>query len=149
MLMGVRWTFGKIVDDLIHSLLQVMQGLFVLLLFRILFRKLSIACAAFVLLIVLTNGEIASDTAAVSLIQSVAIASVILYVLVRYGLVATTVGLYIETLLDNLAPTGDLTVWYAPSFLLPIATSLALLAWGFHTSLAGQPIFGSAKLLDE
>jgi serine/threonine-protein kinase len=149
MLMGVRWTFGKIVDDLIHSLLQVMQGLFVLLLFRILFRKLSIACAAFVLLIVLTDGEIASDTAAVSLIQSVAIASVILYVLVRYGLVATTVGLYIETLLDNLAPTGDLTVWYAPSFLLPIATSLALLAWGFHTSLAGQPIFGSAKLLDE
>jgi serine/threonine-protein kinase len=146
---SVRWTIGATVDGAVHALLSVMQGLFILLLLRILLRKIWLAGIVFALLIAFMEGAPGADQAIIAWIQVAAITSVVLFVLVRYGLVATTVGLYLQDSLDNLGLTGDFSVWYAPSFLIPAVVALALLLYGFHTSLAGQPIFGSGKLLEE
>ncbi len=67
----------------------------------------------------------------------------------RYGLVATTVGFYLNDMIAPVPPAVDFTAWYAPLSLIPIVAALALLAYGFHISLAGQPLFGTGNLLDE
>ena len=72
----------------------------------------------------------------------------VLFVIVRFGLVAATVGFYLTDLLGGIGLSGNLTVWYAPSFLIPAFATFALLAYGFHISLAGQPMFGSGRLSD-
>jgi hypothetical protein len=102
-----------------------------------------------IVLIGLIYGAPGADEPIVAWIQAASITSVFLFVLVRYGLVAATAGLYINNTLDQMALTGDFTVWYAPSFLIPVVTALALLGYGFYISLAGQPLFGTGTLLDE
>jgi serine/threonine-protein kinase len=149
MLGSVRFSIGNTIDGSIHGLLQVMQGLFIFLLLRILLRNVWLAGAVMIVLIGLIYGAPGADEPIVAWIQAASITSVFLFVLVRYGLVAATAGLYINNTLDQMALTGDFTVWYAPSFLIPVVTALALLGYGFYISLAGQPLFGTGTLLDE
>jgi hypothetical protein len=149
MLTSVRYPIGQTVDGLIHALLQVMQFLFIFLLLRILLRKIWLASLVLVVLVGFMFGVSGGDSPLVGWILVGLIMTVFLFVLVRYGLVATTVGVYIIGSLDHVALTGDFTLWYTPSVLIPVVAALALLAYGFHISLAGQPIFGMAKLLDE
>jgi hypothetical protein len=37
--------------------------------------------------------------------------------------------------------TSDLSAWYAGDFILAVIVALALVVFGFYTSLAGQPLF--------
>jgi serine/threonine-protein kinase len=149
MLTSVRYSIGQTLDGSIHALLDVMQMLFVFLLLRLLLRKIWLASTVFVVLVGFTFGVPGADYPIVGWIMVALAASVFLFVLVRYGLVAATVGLYIQRSLEGVALTGDFTVWYTPSVLFPAVVALALLAYGFHISLAGQPIFGTGRLLDE
>jgi serine/threonine-protein kinase len=149
MLGSVRFTVGQTVDGSIHELLGVMQGVFILLLFRILLRKVWLAGAAFVVMLGFMEGAPGADNQVLAWTQITLTVFVVLFVLLRYGLVATTVGFYISRTLDQVGLTGDFTAWYAPSFLIPAVAVLALLAYGFYISLAGQPMFGTGHLLDD
>ena len=44
--------------------------------------------------------------------------------------------------------TTELTAWYAINFTIALAILVAVVAYGFYTSLAGQPLF-SGKLLQD
>ncbi len=44
--------------------------------------------------------------------------------------------------------TTELSAWYATDFLMALSICLALVIFGFYTSLAGQPLF-SGKLLQD
>ncbi len=149
MLFNARFALGFTVDTSIHALLQVMQGLFVLLLLRILLRRFWLAGAVFILLIGFMNGVPGSDTPIVAWIQTTLMVSAVLFVVVRFGLVAGTVGFYLSDMLSQVVSTTDIAAWYAQPSLIPIAAMVALLVYGFHISLAGRPVFGEAKLLDE
>jgi serine/threonine-protein kinase len=149
MLGSVRFSVGHTLDGSVHELLGVMQGVFIFLLFRILLRKVWLAGAAFVVMMGFMQGAPGADYPVVAWAQITLVVVVVLFVLLRYGLVATTAGFYIHRTLDQVGLTGDFTAWYAPSFLIPAIAMLALLAYGFHISLAGQPIFGTGHLLDD
>ena len=148
-LASLPYATGLVLDYTIHSLMRVMEGTFVLLLLRLVLRNIWIAGAAFVLLIGLMEGVPGSDTPIVSWTQVVLIVAVILFVIVRYGLVATAVGFYIGDILERVVLPDSLSAWYAPQGLLPLAAVLALLLYGFHIALAGQPVFAFGKLLEE
>jgi hypothetical protein len=47
----------------------------------------------------------------------------------------------------NFPVTSHLTAWYATGFVIDLIIVLALAFYAFHTSLAGQPVFGG-KLLE-
>ena len=142
---SIAGALGFTLDRPIHALLQVMQGVFVLLLLRIVLKKIWLAGIVFTLLIGFMNGALASDNPIFTWIVVALMTSVVLVVIVRFGLVATTIGFTITDLLGGMGIGGDLAVWYAPSFLIPFVAVLALLAYGFHISLAGQPMFGSGQ----
>jgi hypothetical protein len=58
----------------------------------------------------------------------------------RFGMLAgaaATVALFVSTG----APTCSPSLWYGPNFLLGAALIVALAAYGFHTALAGRPLF--------
>jgi serine/threonine-protein kinase len=149
MLGSIRFSIGNTIDGSIHELLSVMQGVFVFLLLRIVLRKVWLAAAAMIVLIGFMNGAPGADNPVIAWIQVALMTLLVLFVLLRYGLVATTVGFYLDRTLDQVALTGDFSVWYAPFFLIPAFAALALLVYGFYISLAGQPLFGTARLLDE
>jgi serine/threonine-protein kinase len=148
-LTSLPFATGLVLDDTIHSLMRVMEGTFVLLLLRIVLRNIWLTGAAFVLLIGLMEGVPASEVPILSWTQVILIVSVILFVIVRYGLVATAVGFYIGDVLERAVLPDSLSAWYAPQGLLPLVAVLALLLYGFHIALAGQPALAFGKLLEE
>ena len=69
-------------------------------------------------------------------------AVVFLFVLVRFGLVASIASLTFDTF--YFSPPLDFHRWYAGLALISLLVPFALLVWGFHASLGGQPLLGSA-----
>jgi hypothetical protein len=44
------------------------------------------------------------------------------------------------------AITSEFSAWYAVDFVLALIICLALVSFGFYTSLAGEPLFRGVKL---
>jgi len=133
---------------------QVSAGLFLafftvfmLLLFFVLLRRERLALIALWLLITLLSTLVTQTNAL--MVPFVASYSVLLvFVLYRYGLLALALAFFVSHLWVFFPITSDFAAWYAFDFVIALAISVALAAYGFHMSLAGQSLFGG-KLLDD
>ena len=68
-------------------------------------------------------------------------ATALVLVLVRVGLIATITVMFISALAIVTPLTTDLSAPYAPQMLMGLAIIMGLAGYGFWVSLAGQPIF--------
>ena len=73
----------------------------------------------------------------------------IVLVAVRFGLLTMLVASFVSVLLTLLPIAIDSSVPYASSSRLIVATVIGLAAYGWHTALAGRPMFGALFLRDE
>jgi len=71
-------------------------------------------------------------------------ALLLIWLLYRYGLLAVISALFILHLMIFFPITSDFSAWYAGDYILAIIVALALVVFGFYTSLAGQPLFRGA-----
>ena len=71
-------------------------------------------------------------------------ALLVIWVLYRYGLLALISALFVLHLMIFYPITSDFSAWYAGDFILGVIVALALVVFGFYTSLAGQPLFRGA-----
>lgn len=86
-----------------------------------------------------------SPSSALDLALAAVYVLVVLFVLIRIGLVATASFLVVwETLVS--APPLALNQWYAGRAAIALLLPLALLAYGFYVSLGRQPILGNALM---
>ena len=72
----------------------------------------------------------------------------LMWALYRYGLLALIVAIFFVHLTIFFPITSDLSAWYAGDFVLAAIIGLALVVFGFYTSLAGQPLFRSSLFSD-
>ena len=68
----------------------------------------------------------------------------LLAVLLRGGLLALAVTLAFYFTMIEMPLTLDLSAWYAMRALPAVVVMAAVALYGFHTSLAGKPVFGRA-----
>ena len=71
-----------------------------------------------------------------------AVQTAVVLVAVRFGLLTMLVASFVSVLLTLLPIAIDSSVPYASSSRLIVATVIALAAYGWHTALAGRPMFG-------
>jgi hypothetical protein len=76
-------------------------------------------------------------------------AALILLPLVRYGLLAMISSQFFHHLWILYPMTFNLSAWYAGSFVVGLAVSLALVIYAFYISLAGQPLLRGTFLEDD
>jgi eukaryotic-like serine/threonine-protein kinase len=81
-------------------------------------------------------------------IGMVLIATVAVVTAVRFGLLAMTAFQLFFFLSFHSPLTSNLSAWHAGQTIFPLLILLALSAYGFYTSLAGQPLFRSGVLQD-
>ncbi len=62
--------------------------------------------------------------------------------MLRFGLWASIVAIYVLFLLYATPMTLDVGVWYSNSMLVSLLSIAAVLVYGFHASLGGKPLFG-------
>jgi len=142
--------------DVAASTARAVQGggagaifiLFLLVLFRVIFRKPWAAVAAVlivagVLYVLGTPGGFSPG-----ILTGLLLVVAILAVLVRFGFLAVLAGNIVSNLLTTFPIPASLSVWYAGCGLYTLALVAAIAAYGFHCSLGGRPAFGQGLLHD-
>ena len=72
---------------------------------------------------------------------SVIVATIAMWSLFRFGLLAAAVAISTTSILMNIPWTSDLSSWAAGSMVLGLGVLVGVFGFGFYTSLAGKPIF--------
>ena len=113
-----------------------------LFVFRAMFRRLWLAAAALVLLVI----AVFSPTNLLDFFAGTVFAGVITFVLIRFGVLALMSAIFVWQVLLFFPLTTDFSTWYAGSSLFAIASILALTAYAVYTALAGRPLFKAGFL---
>jgi serine/threonine-protein kinase len=125
-----------------------MAMLMLLLLFRMMLRKPRIAAAAVVLVLSLISSP-GSDNFWLVLAMNVVQISLLLGLLLRFGVLACIAANFLTNLIGQYYPvTSDFSVWYAPATIFAFGVLIALALYAFRTSLAEQPAFRGRLMVD-
>jgi serine/threonine-protein kinase len=121
--------------------------LFLVLLFFVVLRRERLAFGLMWLLLTIVSALLAETP--MQLLPLTALGTFIpVYVLYRYGLLATVATFFFTLLSIHYPITPQLTAWYATDFTIALAICIGLVGYGFYTSLGGQKLM-SGKLLEE
>lgn len=146
-LLGARKVAAFFSLHLISSLVNSSIYMLILLLFSILLRNERVAIASVWLLLVAFQGLV-TDNLTAGLIAAAVNSAIFIFLLVRFGLLATIFAEFF-VLLGVLYPlTSDFSVWYSGVTVFALAIGLTVAIYGFYISLAGQPLFRGGLLQD-
>jgi len=112
-------------------------------LLRAVLRKEWLATGAFVLImaVLLEGGELIATA------FGVVWAAALIFVFLRFGLLALVFGNYFQHFLE-FPLTTDSSAWYAGTSLFLLLVLAALAVYGFRIALAGRPMFSGMRLDD-
>jgi Protein kinase domain len=133
---------------------QMSAALFVsLILFFLLFMLVVIARKEWIALVLLgvfftALGTLVAGGSPTMIPANLFGASVLIFLLYRYGLLALSASLFFVHLFVFYPLTSDFRAWYATDFVIGAALCVALAGFACYTSMAGQSIF-SGKLLED
>ncbi|HYL76425.1 MAG TPA: protein kinase [Bryobacteraceae bacterium] len=131
-----------------NSLLNTLGIFFIFFLLRTLLRREWLAAATFVVALTAIATMLSQGSIYVSLPIRVAQYGLMIFVLLRFGLLPFVVGQGILNILLFFPITTDFSAWYAGSTIFGLAFIVVLAAWAFHTALGGRALF-KKNLLDE
>jgi serine/threonine-protein kinase len=143
--------FARLLSNQVSaSLLQTFMIVFLLLFLSLLLRKdwLGIAVGS-VIISSLFMAMVIGSNHPIGVAMIVICGGIFIYAGVRFGPVALLFCLMFFHLWVFFPITTELNKWYASVFLMDLVFLLGLLAFGFFTSLGGQPLFKGAILREE
>lgn len=145
--LGTRYFIIGFSTQLTAALYLAFIALFLLLVFTVVLRRQWLALGALLILTSIISTLLGGPNL-IGTPFSVLGALLLVIVLYRYGLLAAISALFVAHLMIFYPMTTELTAWYATNFTIALAICVALVAYGFYTSLAGQPLFGEKLLQD-
>jgi hypothetical protein len=132
--------------ELVGSTLGAVFGSLLILLFlfvfRAMFRRLWLAVAALIALMVV----FLAPMTLIYLVFEVLISALAVFALIRFGVLALLSEIFVLLTLRAFPLTADFSAWYAGSSLFPIGSIVVLTAYALYTALAGRPLFESGFL---
>ena len=144
-LLGLRSLAHGLTYQIYAALLQPFILLFLLLLLYILLRRERLAALALWALATLALG-LTKEAPGVPFAALAAFMAV--WVLYRYGLLASISATFFLHLNIFYPITSEFSAWYAGDFLPALVISLALAVYGFRVSLGGRSLFRGGLLED-
>ncbi len=144
---GANLFISKFTNQLSSGIFLGFITLFLLLLFFVVLRRERLAFGLLWLLLTLL-GTLLGETPLQLLPLTALSAFIPVYVLYRYGLLASVATFFFTHLSLYYPVTHELTAWYARDFTIALIICVALAAYGFYASLGGQKLL-SGKLLEE
>jgi hypothetical protein len=141
-LLGVRQALATLVVALADSVISVLIWFVLLLLLRLLLRREWLAAAAFVLLYGILGALLATAAPILSGLSTAAGISILVFVMLRFGLVALFASAFAYEATIMFPITSDFAAWYSGTSLFALLTLAAIAAYACHSALAGRPLFG-------
>jgi len=144
-LLGVRFVAGETIDLLLHTLLIPMMVLVLFLLLTALLRRPWAAVLTIIVIGILPEA-IDPETHWFTLVIGAAWISILLFAVVRLGLVAGVATVAVGQLFLASPITTDLGAWYAGATIAILVVIAAMAGYGFFTALGGRSPFGEGLL---
>jgi hypothetical protein len=128
--------------ELLTAFFYGMVLTFILMLFRVLLRRRWLAAAAFILLgVIFTSSGVRSASNLLTIAAGMSFFALFAATPLLFGgLLPTIVCLFVGNTVGSL-PVADFSAWYASTTVFAVVVALALIAYAFHTALAGRPLF--------
>jgi hypothetical protein len=140
---GISWVTGSLPFYVSFAF----ACLFFLMLLQFLLRRRWAAYTVFILFF--GANSLTADPPLFKILINAILGATIIFVLVRFGVLAVTTGsLFYFGCFMNFPVTTQLSAWYSGIGLAGLCLMVGLAVYGFHTSLGGQPLFGRASLED-
>jgi Protein kinase domain len=149
------FVLGHLVGLAIYGTTQVLLGtlssFLLLCLLRLALRRERLSVGVFTAVLVLgtisqvvqLGGNLTIDVPLSTLLYA-AFALIIL----RFGLLQMAAAMWVQRTISDFIVTNDFSAWCAGSTVFGLAIVLAMAGYGFHTTLAGRPLFKSDLLKD-
>jgi hypothetical protein len=147
-LLGLRLSAGEFFyNNVTFATFLSLGVVFLLLLLRIILRRdwAAIGVCGIVITLISIN---AGGNLLIQIIFGGLLTTIILFVLLRFGLLALVSCFLFLLLFLNYPITSDFSAWYIEATVFVLAVSIGLAIYGFYISLAGQPLF-RGKLLED
>ena len=139
---------GYLLALLIKRLGDALFMLMTLFLCRLVLRRKLLASCAFVVLWTVSDVLFYEAHPVLGWVTEVIFTSLLLWVYLRLGFLASIVMLLTNWALGMVTLTTNFSAWYAGNGLAVAALLFALAAFGFYTSQAGRPIFQEVRVGD-
>ncbi|HEX9961855.1 MAG TPA: serine/threonine-protein kinase, partial [Pyrinomonadaceae bacterium] len=149
-LLGIRGFPVLFLNQITASLVFAFMVSFLILFFTLLLRRKWLGYAAFWLLLsafAITN-DLGAGRPLSGMLWSVLFPTFLVLTAARFGVLAMASGFVFYHLVVFYPVTTELAAWYAGDFVVCAIVLSALATYGFHTSLAGQPVFQGKLLAD-
>ena len=144
-LLGYSRAFYTLLDRILEGLTASLLFFLLFFLFRLILRKEWLAGVGFVVFFVALRG-ISSPYPLADIPAMIIVYGVIVFMLLRCGLLSLVVTIFITDLLGELVFTTNFSAWYGTGSLLFVVLVSGLAIFTFRKSLGGHRI--SAALLD-
>jgi serine/threonine-protein kinase len=145
-LLGISHALSNVVDRILVGLDASLLFFLLFFLLRVLLRKEWLAGAGFVVLFLIPRA-FSADYPQVELPAMAIVYAVIVFMLVRSGLLALVVTIFVTDLVGELVFTTNFSAWYGAGSLLFVVVVAGIAIFAFRKSLGGHRI--SAALLDQ
>jgi serine/threonine-protein kinase len=156
LLLGGRYVITYLGQQLMISTLIPVIALFVLLLFRIAFRKQWLAFAALVTISGLLEvpeffvaGNFYLIGFLVHLVVWLVIWAMIIVLFTRFGLLSLCACFFLGSTGNATMPRIDLTAWHGTGMAFCMLVGLATVSWAFYISLGGRSLFRKSVVPEE
>jgi serine/threonine-protein kinase len=137
---GVRYVAGQLlflVDDTLNKSLGI---LFLIFLARTLLRREWLA-AGVVVLALASMSAFSEPNPWIGWPINILFFGLMVLTLMRFGLLALVVTMFVALFLNQFPLTTDFSAWYAGEAAFTLILTVSLAIFGFRTTLAGQPLF--------
>jgi len=145
-LLGVTGAVAGFLSLIPDCVLLALVWFVLIFVLRVVLRRDWLAAAAFVLIYMALNWLATPASPALAALFGAVQTALLVFVMVRFGLVALIASAFAFDLLLIFPITADFSVWYAGASLFAVLSVAAMAAFAFHSSLAGRPLFGDAEL---
>ncbi len=148
-LLGIRVTLGLIGQLIFSAAFNSVWIVFGLVAVNLVARRAWITGIVMALFLMLTGLGNISDTPPVwlGLLVGAFTVSAIVFMMLRFGLLATLTFFLASFLLSLTAVTLDAGKWFFPTSMMMLLIVAAMALYGFYASRGGEPLFGR-RLLD-
>ncbi len=136
---STRSLIDHMFSALTNSIFNPMFFLLFLVLLRVLLRRQWIAAIVFVLLAMLLFGG-GSGQGMFGYVQEVIWGTIVVVVLIRFGLLAFIVGFFLNFLVTGLPLTLDASHWWFASSCFVFALAAGLIVYGIWAALSGRSL---------
>jgi serine/threonine-protein kinase len=146
---GVRQVMSTVSQLVFGAMFNALWILFGLVVINLIVRRAWITAIVMGLFLLITTAANIAELPPIwlSTLIAIAIVSTMVFVLFRFGLLASVVFFFVNFALGASVPTTNPSAWFFPQWIGLMLFIAALAFYGFYASRGGEALFGK-KLLD-